>query len=83
MTKKRQIVTACFDDLPGSKLDLLCRKIFKQHGGEFVHCGTTLAGPAAGERDVEYRVPAKRVEAARAALQAAGFRLEENPNKWD
>jgi hypothetical protein len=35
-------ITAYFYGLPGGPLDKTCHRIFEQHGGEFVGCGTFL-----------------------------------------
>jgi hypothetical protein len=70
-------VFAYFQGGPGDPLDKACRSIFEsQPGAISIGAGTDLIS---GERDVQYRVPRARVEALRAKLKAAGFRLAPAP----
>lgn len=69
-------VTAYFYGQPGGSLDKACRSIFEARGAESIGAGTDLT---TGERDVEYAVPANRVEEVKGALKKAGFRLEPTP----
>jgi hypothetical protein len=69
-------ITAYFNGSPGDPMDRACNHIFNDHGGTPVGAGTWLVGEDAGERDVEYELPAENVEACRAALKKAGFRLQ-------
>lgn len=76
-------ISAYFFGGPGSDLDKACTAIFESHGGKFQGSGNMLVGTAAGERDVEYKVPRMKADACKQALKAAGFRLEETPGKWN
>lgn len=76
-------ISAYFFGAPGSDLDKACCAIFESHGGKMNGTGTMLTGVAAGERDVEYKVPTLKAKACKEALKRAGFRLEETPGKWD
>ncbi len=74
-------VTAYFYGGPGDPLDRACRSIFEAvDGARSIGAGTMLVGNGAGERDVEYDVPADKADAVRVALKKAGFRLEPIPS---
>ncbi len=76
-------ISAYFFGAPGSDLDKACCAIFNSHGGKMLGSGNMLVGVAAGERDVEYKVPKSKADACKQALKGAGFRLEPTPGKWD
>ncbi len=70
-------ISAYFFGGPGDPLDKACCSIFESaKGATSIGAGTTLVGPAAGERDVEYDIPDDHVKDVRSRLQKAGFRLE-------
>lgn len=75
IAKGKVAVTAYFADWPGSAADKKCHKIFEQHDGEFLNCGTFIGDPTP-ERDVQFAVPMTKLKACKKALTAAGFRYE-------
>jgi hypothetical protein len=68
-------ITAFFEGWPGDPHDHLCNSIFKRHGGEFIGCGTIVAGDKP-ERDVEYDVAETSANACAAELRANGMRVK-------
>lgn len=66
-------VSVYFRDKPGEPLEAAARHIFRDHDGRVVNSGTTLAGPGAGQRDLEAIIPAERVDECYVALRQAGF----------
>jgi hypothetical protein len=74
-------IFAYFYGGPDDPLDKACRHIFEAHGGKSRGSGMTTAGPADGERDLQYDVPIERADECRVALKKAGFRLQPTPDR--
>lgn len=68
-------ISISFRGRPGDENDKRAHKIAEQHGAQFLGGGTMLPEMI---RDLQFDVPNANVEACRAALKAAGYKVDDS-----